>query len=122
MCLTIVYNEYLYFQLISKPSQPFKCHLCEIKRSSPQMLLWHLAWQHFKEDILTRNHLDASSRMCPICDKSFAHLQNLIIHLAQGHNKLQGLVNCKVLMELKKAIRVFYFKREVTSRFSSTKF
>ena len=79
------------------------------------MLLWHLASQHFKDDILAKNNLDVSSRICPICShkKSLLHLQHLVIHLAQRHNQLQGLVDIKVLMNLKKDIREFKFKREV---------
>ena len=106
-------NELISFQRISNPAKSFKCHLCETKSKTPQMLLWHLASQHFKDDILAKNNLDASSRICPICcqKKTFLHLHNLVIHLAQRHNQLQGLVDIKVLMNLKKDIREF--KREV---------
>ena len=102
-----------HFQRITNPAKSYKCHLCEIMRKTPQMLLWHLAWRHFKDDILAKNNLDKSSKICPICsnEKSFAQLHNLVIHLAECHDKLQGLVDIKVLMNLKKDIREF--KREV---------
>ena len=68
------------------------------------MLLWHLAWGHFKKGIMAKSNLTASSRVCPICDQPSRQLMNLIIHLAQQHNQLQGLVDDNVLSELKKAL------------------
>ena len=77
------------------------------------MLLWHLAWKHFKNAIMTKNSLDMSSRICPVCNQSFGQIQNLIIHLAQRHNQLQGQVNDRFLKDLTRAIKEFHLKKKV---------
>ena len=105
------------FQDISRSSDSWhKCHLCKFRHKKPQMLLWHLSYKHFKDAILAKNNLDWSSRICPICKKSFKFFQNMIIHLAQRHNQLQGLVDDKVLTDLKKSIEEFHHEKKVTWR------
>jgi hypothetical protein len=46
-----------------------------------------------------------SSRMCPICNKTKNHLQRLIIHLAQTHKTLEGLVDPKILENLRQNLK-----------------
>ena len=69
-----------------------------------QFMLWHLAWKHFKTEIMRKNNLNDSSRACPDCHEPKCHLQQLIIHFAQKHHHLRGIVDENVMAGLEEAI------------------
>ncbi len=92
-------TSFLLFVVFTKSNcGGFFCPKCGKKRSSARLMLGHLACAHFKKKIMTNNHLDQSSRACPVCEEQFTHLQYLVMHLAQKHDQLKGLVERESLV------------------------
>ena len=86
-------------------AESISCHLCTKQSASHQMMLWHLACQHFKVQLMEKHQLNKFSRTCPICEKPTKLISGLIIHLAQAHEQLKGLVDSKVLENLSKNLK-----------------
>ena len=69
---------------------------CQLIRSSLvifQFLVWHIGWEHVRIDIEKKFQVSNLNHHCPLCGQTVKQYMHLIIHLAQMHLGLKGLVD-----------------------------
>jgi len=74
------------------PFYKFSCELCEIALQSEETLFMHMLNDHFSVRLREENKNSLESGACYECYTEFADQNQLIIHLAKKHDKLNKLL------------------------------
>jgi len=74
------------------PFYKFSCELCEIALQSEETLFMHMLNDHFSVRLREENKNSVVSAACYECYTEFSDQDQLIIHLAKKHDKLNKLL------------------------------